>query len=512
MYKPVHNIVIVLASLLCGGFALAKPSQAAPVDDPARFHDAAPGTLTRKSALSAIAAHAYRHGVSLDAVGTSASSGATRGMPSVLDVFLGYARAVGFGQIAPQDARVPWDINGTVFDPGAAEAALTSRGLEAALESLPPPHPQYRRLVEMLIRYREIAEHSGWPALPDGPIIDSELSKDSRIPLLRRRLSIEGYPAGSETGNPGYDHHLEQAVVQFQRRHGLEPDGRVGSKTRAALNLPVEKRVEQIIANLERWRWMPRTFPLPRIEVNVAAAELAIIDSGTGPVRMRVVVGSRRHPTPLLQGEIRSVVVNPPWNVPGSIWRNEILPRLRHDRDYLAANDMHIVGRSHDPYGMEVDWSRRNAVPRGIRIQQRPGPRNALGRVKFDIPNRFGVYLHDTSAPDAFKRPERTLSHGCVRLEEPEVLLHYLFRSEKAPPRLPADGDDGPRNTEAIPVPVPIPVFLVYWTVFATPDGETAFRDDVYGHDARITARLAGRSRASAVVAARGCSGAFGQT
>jgi murein L,D-transpeptidase YcbB/YkuD len=462
--------------------------------------------------LSAIASHAYRHGVSFDAARTSASVGATHGRSSVLAAFLRYGRSVGFGQIDPQDVRVPWDIKGSVFDPVTAEAELRRSGLEASLASLPPPHPQYRRLVDTLARYRGIAASGGWPVMPNGPIIDSGNDRDPRLPLLRRRLSAEGILAASEAGKRVFDRDLEQAVIRFQHRHGLEPDGRAGPKTLAALNVPVEERIAQIVANMERWRWMPRTFPLPRIEVNIAAAELAVVDSGTDTLRIRVVVGSRRHPTPLLRSLIRSVVINPPWNVPVSIWRNEILPRLRRDRTYLASNDMRIVGRTHDPYGLEIDWRRASDVPGGIRIRQQPGPRNALGRVKFDIPNRFGVYLHDTPALDVFKRPERALSHGCVRLEKPEALLRYLFRSQEAPPRLPDDGDEGPRNTLVVPLAAPMPVFLVYWTAFVAPDGEVAFRDDIYGHDARIAARLARRDRAFAELAATGCAGPDGRT
>jgi murein L,D-transpeptidase YcbB/YkuD len=492
---------------------MAEPSRASTTaEDATRWQDTAPGTRAHGRALSAIASHAYRHGIRFEPVRAPVSVGATEGEPSVVDVFLRYAKAVAFGQMEPRAARVPWDIPGSGFDSGAAEAELRRSGLDAALASLPPPHPQYRRLVDTLASYRGIAARGGWPVVPNGPVIDSENDEDPRLPLLRRRLSIEGILTGPETGKPFLDRNLEQAVIRFQRRHGLEPDGRVGPRTLAALNVPVGERVAQVVANMERWRWMPRTFPLPRIEVNVAAAELAIVDSGTDTLRMRVVVGSRRHPTPLLESRVQAVVINPPWNVPVSIWRNEILPRLRHDRTYLASNDMRIVGRTHDPYGLEIDWSRASDVPKGIRFQQQPGPRNALGRVKFDIPNRFDVYLHDTPVPDAFKRPERALSHGCVRLEKPEALLRYLFRSREVPPRLPAAGDAGPRNTLTVAVAVPVPVFLVYWTAFVAPDGKVAFRDDIYGYDARITARLTRRDRVFAEVAARGCAGADGRT
>jgi murein L,D-transpeptidase YcbB/YkuD len=269
----------------------------------------------------------------------------------------------------------------------------------------------------------------------------------------------------------------------------------------------VAYRIAQIIANLERWRWMPRTLPLPRIEVNVAAAMLRVVDTGGEVLRARVVVGSPRNPTPFLQAEIRKVVINPPWNVPDSIWRKEIFPRLRRNPEFLAARNMRIVGRPHDPYGRQIEWRQRNKVPAGIRIQQQPGRFNALGRIKFHLPNRFDVYLHDTPARAAFQRPERALSHGCVRLQKPDALLAYLFRSQDRRPQMSREDDDRPRRTRTVPVAKPLPIFFLYWTAFVAPDGGVHFRKDIYGHDARMTALLAHPDRrVESVLLAAGCS------
>jgi murein L,D-transpeptidase YcbB/YkuD len=495
----VRTALLFLATVVSG----ALPTGAEAADAPKGEAWSLGGRLgsdTRTRALATIEAHAYRNGIRLDAARLTMPVGGQTLDSSVSDFYVRYAKAVGFGQIEPRAARIVWDILRTPFDSDAALAALNKGRLEAALASLPPPYPGYGRLVEALARYREIAARGGWPQVPKGRLL--ALGDDSaRVPLLRRRLAAVGDFAASNVAASNvdasnaharvFDRQLERAVTRFQRRHGLEPDGLVGSKTLAALNLPVGQRIAQIIANLERWRWMPRRLPLRRIEVNVAAAMLRVVDPDGAVLRMRVVVGSPRHPTPVLQTEIRKVVINPPWNVPDSIWRKEILPRLRRNPAYLASKNMRIVGRTHDPYGRRIDWRRKNQVPAGIRIRQQPGRLNALGRVKFHTPNRFDIYLHDTPARAAFQRTERALSHGCVRLQKPAALLAYLFRSQHLKPRLAREDDDRLRRTRTVPLATPLPVFLLYWTTFVAEDGIVQFRKDIYGRDARMTALLA---------------------
>jgi murein L,D-transpeptidase YcbB/YkuD len=460
----------------------------------------------RARALAAIASHAYRHGVRLNPAPSTTLVGAQYLDSSITEFYVRYAKVVGFGQIKPQAARITWDITRSTFDSNAALAQLRIGGMVKALASLPPSYPEYARLVDALAHYREIAARGGWPAVAKGRIL-ARGSDSSRVPILRRRLAAEGYIATSNVDDRVFDGQVERAVIRFQRRHGLKPDGRVGPKTLAALNQPVAYRIAQIIANLERWRWMPRTLPLPRIEVNVAAAMLRVVDTGGEVLRARVVVGSPRNPTPFLQAEIRKVVINPPWNVPDSIWRKEIFPRLRRNPEFLAARNMRIVGRTHDPYGRQIEWRQADHVPAGIRIQQQPGPLNALGRIKFHLPNRFDVYLHDTPARAAFQRPERALSHGCVRLQKPDALLAYLFRSQDRRPQMSREDDDRPRRTRTVPVAKPLPIFFLYWTAFVAPDGGVHFRKDIYGHDARMTALLAHPDRrVESVLLAAGCS------
>jgi murein L,D-transpeptidase YcbB/YkuD len=453
------------------------------------------GPEARTRALATIESHAHRNGIRLNAARLTMPVRGQTPDSAITDFYVRYAKAVGFGQIEPRAARMVWDILRTPFAPDAALAELNKGRLEDALASLPPPYPGYGRLVDALAHYREIAARGGWPQIPKGRVL--ALGKGgARVPLLRRRLAAVGDYADSNVHAQVFDRRLERAVTRFQRRHGLEPDGLVGSKTLAALNVPVGQRIAQIIANMERWRWLPRTLPLPRLEVNVAAAMLRVVGPERGVLRMRVVVGSPRHPTPMLQAAIRNVVLNPPWNVPVSIWRNEILPGLRRDPEYLAARNMRIVGRTDDPYGRRIDWQRNDQVPAGIRIRQDPGPSNALGRIKFDVPNRFDVYLHDTPGRAAFRKADRALSHGCVRLQKPDALLAYLFRSQNPKPRLAREDEGKPQATRTVAVAAPLPVFLLYRTAFVSGEGVVQFRKDIYGHDARMTALLARPDRA----------------
>jgi L,D-transpeptidase YcbB len=237
----------------------------------------------------------------------------------------------------------------------------------------------------------------------------------------------------------------------------------------------VTVRVAQIRDNLERWRELPRSFSKNRIEVNVPAAWLTVIhDDEPAGLAMRAIVGMPGHPTPVLRAWMNSVLFNPPWNVPPSIVRKEILPKLKRDPKYLARNHYVYVG-----------------VPGRSAIQQLPGPDNALGRIKFELPNIFDVYLHDTPSHPLFSRVIRTLSHGCVRLEEPRQLALYVLGGGKTIWTLDdIDGAIAEGGTRRVPLAHDIAVYLLYWTAFTDPDGALEFRDDIYGRDARLDAAL----------------------
>ncbi|MCR6630660.1 MAG: L,D-transpeptidase family protein [Magnetospirillum sp.] len=355
-------------------------------------------------------------------------------------------------------------------------------------EPLPPAYAGYHRLKRALERYRALAGAGGWTAIPDGPSIKAGM-EDDRVPLVRKRLIATGELDAKHDKGKVLDQHLTSALRRFQQRHGIEADGAVGKATLAALNVSADERLKQILANMERWRWMPRTLDATHIAVNLPAAHLELVRNGEIQMAMRVVVGDVQHQTPTMQTTMTSVVLNPTWTVPPSIATKEILPKLRKDPNYLASNNMQILEAfpegSTQAQGLGIDWNKYGKFP--WRIRQAPGPDNALGQVKFNLSNQDDIYLHDTPKRQYFGRLFRALSHGCVRLERPVALAEALVPSEYA-----SKVDDliAETNTKTLKLERPLTVYLMYMTAWADDDGTVHFRDDLYGHDGRLKAAL----------------------
>jgi L,D-transpeptidase YcbB len=240
------------------------------------------------------------------------------------------------------------------------------------------------------------------------------------------------------------------------------------------MNVPAAERRRQVELNLERWRWLPESLGEKYIEVNIPAYELEVVEHGVPTLAMRVVVGKPYLPTPAFSDEIERLVLNPAWHVPSSIVASEILPAIEKDPGYLDKENMEIVGGS----------------GRTLQVRQRPGPGNSLGQVKFDLPNRWNVYLHDTPADRLFARVTRSLSHGCIRLERPLDLATLLLAGEKGWSRERIEEAIARGATLAVPLAQPVPVHIVYWTAWVGRDGELRFRDDPYRVDAKLAQAL----------------------
>jgi L,D-transpeptidase YcbB len=396
------------------------------------------------------------------------------------DAFLRYAQALARGRVNSGKIESDWSLPVPEFDDAATLAAATSGDPAAVLADLAPAHEPYRRLQAALRRYRAIAAAGGWPSVPETARQPKLKRGDhgSAVVALRRRLAAEGFLA--DTGSDSFDMPLEVAVKRYQAQNGLETDGHVGHDSFAALNVTAAARVEQIRDNLERWREMPREYPATRIEVNIPAAWLTVYDDGVRGIAMRAIVGAEIHPTPVLAAEMNAVLFNPPWNIPISIMKKEILPHARTDPDFMEKN--HYVYVSQHGYST---------------IRQLPGPGNALGRIKFELPNIYDVYLHDTPSHSLFNKVLRSLSHGCVRLEDPRGLaLHVLGGGKKAWKLEDIDNAVATGETHRVSLPHNIPVYLIYLTAFVDPDGTMEFRNDVYGRDARLDAAMTARDAA----------------
>jgi murein L,D-transpeptidase YcbB/YkuD len=371
-----------------------------------------------------------------------------------------------------------WGVRPEPYDaPAAFAQAVAADKVGEWLASLPPPYEGYRQMRVALASYKEIAGRGGWSALPDGPSLKPGM-RDPRVPALRQRLAWEDdqVPAVAAGADPALmDKGVSEALARFQARHGLTADGALGKGTLAELNISAAARLRTVEANLERWRWAPRTAPATRIEVNIASQQVELYQAGKLTETMRAVAGRKTDPTPMLTSQIHTVVLNPAWNVPTSIASKELWPKERANPGYLQ---------------------RENFVIRdGGGLQQRPGPGNSLGRVKFDFDNRYGVYLHDTPGRAAFARDMRSLSHGCVRLERPVDLAKRLVGdgsgSEKIDEVLLSE------DTTRVPLATPVPVYLFYWTVFVDGTAKLNFRNDIYDWDVALLRLLdAGKNRA----------------
>jgi murein L,D-transpeptidase YcbB/YkuD len=330
----------------------------------------------------------------LDAPPPEALAGDQRRLVGAL---LTYAKAVRSGRLSDAGFRKDWGLRPEPFNPAPEfVAAVQQDRLAAWLAGLPPPYIGYETLQKGLTAYRAIQDKGGWPSVPAGAPLKPGAS-DPRVPALRARLSVEDLAVKPGQGMV-YDLALVEAVRRAQRRAGLEPDGVVGKGVLAALNTPVETRVGQIVANMERWRWLPRQLARDRIQVNIAAAVLTQFVDDKPAQSMRAVTGRPGDETPMLYSTIDSLVLNPPWNVPAGIAAKELLPK---GDAYLASNGFVRI-----PTG-----------DGGSRLQQKPGPTSALGRVKFDFENPYSVYLHDTPSQAKFESFSRLASHGCVRLQ-----------------------------------------------------------------------------------------------
>ncbi|MFO8005672.1 murein L,D-transpeptidase, partial [Thioalkalivibrio sp.] len=369
---------------------------------------------------------------------------------------------------------------------GLAEGMLDD--IEGAMERARPDLWQYRALRRAHVELDARDRSARWLRIPAGPLLRPAMI-DSRVPLLRARLA--GAPTSEGVrrfGDAVYDEDLVEAVRAFQRSHHLHADGIVGPETLSALNVPPEDRLEQIRINLERLRWLAREMEDSLVLVDIAGAQIHYFRRGEMIWSARTQVGRPSRPTPRLRSEITHMTFNPSWTVPPTILREDKLPLIREDADYLERNGLRVLdsaGNRLDPEG--VDWGH----PGGIVLRQEPGPENALGRVAFRFPNPFHVYLHDTPSQGRFASDRRAVSSGCVRVERPLELVDLLIEdgSDAGPDhaeRLVAGG-----QTRNFHLTRPIPILLAYWTADVDAQGNVRFRPDIYHSDQRLAKALA---------------------
>lgn len=396
--------------------------------------------------------------------------------------------------------------------PRAADLVETLQaGLEygravAALQDMLPDDPGYRRLRDYLAAYRQLAAAGGWPQLSDGPLVRPG-GTDWRLPWVRQHLIQVGdlHPAYA-SADDYFDQATADALWCFQARHDLKTDGVLGPETLLALNVSVEERIRQIEINLERWRWLTRDLGRRYLAVNIADFRLDVVEEGETVLTMPVVVGTDYRRTPVFSAPLRYLDFAPYWNVPSTILREDKLPLIKADLNYLASHHYEIVTRrqggveSVDP--KTIDWEGVTAETFPGMLRQKPGPWNPLGRVKFMFPNKFHVYMHDTPERHLFERKRRSYSSGCIRLQRPFDLALYLLQQQ--------EGWDAQRIEEAMaaeePLRVllaePLPVHILYRTAWVDGEGWLQFRNDIYQRDAVLYTALRRHNRKTVTLVA----------
>jgi murein L,D-transpeptidase YcbB/YkuD len=375
-------------------------------------------------------------------------------------------------------------------EPDSIEIARDSEDTEE-FDGLPEEsHPEstsYLKLESALAQYRSLQRSCGWPAVPDGP---SMRKGDSgpRVATLRNRLSISGdLEEVNQQDSDLFDDELDLAVRRFQERHGRTVDGIVGSNTLTDLNVSVEQRVRQIELNLERWRQVPRNLGERYIMVNTASFQLEFVENNQRLMKMRVVAGRRSRSTPEVSSQLTYLVINPYWHIPHGIAKRDILPKIQEDPDYLVRQRILVFENweSDAPKidAQSVEWSEVTERSFAFKLRQEPGPRNALGRIKFAFPNQFSVYLHGTPAQGLFRKAQRDFSSGCVRIEKPIELASLLLANEPGWTRKRLINTIRAGKTQVVRLSEKVPVHLSYWTAWVDENGTTHFRDDIYGRD-----------------------------
>lgn len=344
---------------------------------------------------------------------------------------------------------------------------------KATLDNNDAPNKNYKALKQQLATYVAIAQKGGWTTIP---IPKKKLKKgsiDTTVVFVKKRLQATGQLSAADTSTV-FNDELVEAVKAVQAGYGLTPDGIVTPALINALNVPVTKRIEQLLVNLERMRWMPAEPSGSLIWVNIPAFKLYVQDGSKQLFNMDIVVGKEGHSTVMFSGNLNQVVFSPYWNIPENIVTKEVLPELQKDPDYLAQHNMEITGEE-------------NGVPV---IRQLPGDKNQLGKIKFLFPNRFNIYFHDTPFKELFNRDKRAFSHGCIRLREPVKLAEYLLvnQAEWTPERIDSAMNSG--KEKYVRVKDPVPVLIYYYTAWVDDNNQLQFRDDIYGHDRRLANKL----------------------
>jgi murein L,D-transpeptidase YcbB/YkuD len=385
--------------------------------------------------------------------------------------FFDYSKYAFSGRVNPEELQ--WHIPRKKVDPLALLDSLMN-SQPGDLKSWAPQSKQYLALKSQLKKYESLQKKLNGSSIDLG---NAKFFEEGDSSIMIRDLKNYLFLLGDLKENDGsfkYNKTLKAAVMEFQERHGLTPDGVIGTNTLKEINTPLNRRIEQMLINMERLRWLPERPAGTSIVANIPEYRVHVYEDRQKALSMDIVIGKAANRTVIFKDDLEYVVFSPYWNVPRSIVRNEIQPALQTNSDYLSRNNMEITGYSN---GLPV-------------VRQKPGAGNALGKVKFIFPNRYNIYFHDTPAKSLFSRTHRAFSHGCIRLEDPFKFAQYLLQHEASwtSERISEAMNSG--NEKWVKLDQKIPVMIVYLTAWVGDDGVLQFRRDIYGHDKKLADQL----------------------
>jgi L,D-transpeptidase YcbB len=471
------------------------------------------GTTPSPQALAMIQlfGNAWQKGLDPEAYDASRWDGRLRalpgsaGDPAGFDVALTvctmrYISDLRIGRINPQHFKFGLSVEAKKYDLAdfLRNRLLPAADLSALIESVEPPFEGYRRSEQALVRYVGLARSDDGEKLPVPAKAVDPGQTYAGIPRLTQILRLVGdLPSDvPSTDAQTYSPALADGVKRFQRRHGLDADGRIGANTVKQLNVPLSDRVRELQLSLERWRWLPEVFSAPPIIVNIPDFRLRALDENNKiALEMRVVVGkAMRNETPVFSRDMTYIVLRPYWNVPPGIFGRDVLPAIKRDRNYVVTKNFEVTTRDGTVVtsGKISDDVLAQLQARKLTVRQKPGPTNALGLIKLMFPNEYSVYLHSTPSTELFSRSRRDFSSGCIRVERPAELGAWVLRNNPGwTVQRVQEGMTNGRDDVTVKLNRAVPVFIVYGTAIVEDDGEIHFFDDIYGQDAKLAAALA---------------------
>jgi L,D-transpeptidase YcbB len=396
------------------------------------------------------------------------------------------------GKVDPESIDSNWNMDRTLkLDPILKmSTAIDNAQVTKLVSGFRPQADFYRNLKKALANYRKIQAEGGWPQVPAGKTLKPSMTAP-RVVSIRQRLAVTADMPAVSMESALYDAAVEAGVKQFQQRHGFETDGVVGKGTLAAMNVPVKARIDQLRVNLDRARWVLHNLPQDFVVVDIAGFNVLYMRNGQEIWKTRAQVGKAYRKTPVFRDRIRYIEFNPTWTVPPTILRKDILPKIKHDPEYLQNKNMVVLnqqGTQIDP--VTINWSQYPDKAFPYLIRQQPGPKNALGRVKFIFPNKHSVYLHDTPSKSGFKRAGRAFSSGCIRVQNPFHFAELLLEDKPGWDRAKIDATVESLKTSRINLSKPLTVMLLYWTAAVDDQNRVVFKQDIYDRDGAVLTGL----------------------